>query len=134
MDEYNLAMAHQESTLKGGEDAVRQITLRIAEDEKLSKVARDKQVQTSKKILTKYLELRNLERFQKMSEASDQSQLDAQLADASKNFQDFSVKFKNIHKYLSSLIGEEGHVRTGKDGCNYVKHILKNVVIAVTGG
>ncbi len=49
MDEYNLAMAHQESTLKGGEDAVRQITLRIAEDEKLSKVARDKQVQTSKR-------------------------------------------------------------------------------------
>ena len=80
------------------------------------------------------LELRNLNGFHKMSEASDQSQLDAQLADASKNFQDFAVKFKKIYNYLSSLIGEEGRLRTGKEGCNYVKHILKNVVIAVTGG
>lgn len=134
VNEYNRAVAHQESTLKEGEDAVRQITLRIAEDNTLSQVARDKQVQVSKKILTMLLELRNLNRFQKMSEASDQSQLDAQLADASKNFQDFAVKFKKIYNYLSSLIGEEGRVRTGKEGCNYVKHILKNVVIAVTGG
>ena len=134
VDEYNRAMAHQESTLKEGEDAVRQITLRIAEDNTLSQVARDKQVQVSKKILTMLLELRNLNRFQKMSEASDESHLDAQLADASKNFQDFAVKFKKIYNYLSSLIGEEGRVRTGKEGCNYVKHILKNVVIAVTGG
>lgn len=115
VDEYNRAMAHQESTLKEGEDAVRQITLRIAEDNTLSQVARDKQVQVSKKILTMLLELRNLNRFQKMSEASDQSQLDAQLADASKNFQDFAVKFKKIYNYLSSLIGEEGRVRTGKE-------------------
>ena len=132
VDEYNRAMAHQESTLKEGEDAVRQITLRIAEDNTLSQVARDKQVQVSKKILTMLLELRNLNRFQNLSEASDQSQLDAQLANASKNFQDFAVRSKKIYNYL--LIGEEGRVRTGKDGCNYVKHILKNVVIAVTGG
>ena len=133
VDEYNRAMAHQESTLKAGEDALQQHTLRIAQNERLSQVARDKQLQVSKKIRTNYLERRNLLRFQKMSEASDQSHLDAQLADASKNFREFAVKFKKIHDYLSSLIGEEGRVRTGQEGCTYVKHIVKNVVNAARG-
>ena len=90
-----------------------------------TQVARDKQVQVSKKILTMLLELRNLNGFHKMSEASDQSQLDAQLADASKTSKTSQWSSRKFITTSVSLIGEEGRLRTGKEGCNYVKHILK---------
>ena len=128
IDEYNRAVAHEESVLKQGEEAVRSQMQIIAENQRLSHEARVQQIQVGKAIQGKYLELRNLNCFKQLSQASDQSQLDRNVQAATETLQTLAVKFKTARDYLKSLKVGEGRMRTGPAGCDHVKHIVANIV------
>ena len=127
IDEYNRAIAHQESVLKQAEEALRSLMQTIAENQTLSNEARFQQIKVSKDMQGKYLELGNLNRFQQLSQASDQSQLDISVQAATETLQTLVVKFKTFGRYLKNL-QQEGRMRTGPVGCDHVKHIVGNIV------
>ena len=128
IDEYNRAVAHEESVRKQGEEAVRSQMQTIAENQRLSHEARVQQIQVGKVIQGKLLELQNLNRFKQLSQASDQSQLDRNVQAATETLQTLAVKFKQFSDYLKSLKVAEGRLRTGPAGCDHVRHIVANIV------
>ena len=116
--------------MKAGEEAVRKHMQSIAENQKMSDEVRSRQLQVGKIILGKYLELRNLNRFQHMSEVSNQVQLDSRLADARQTLQGLSMKFKFVRDYLESL-KREGRMKTGPGACGEARNVALNIFHSV---
>ena len=116
--------------MKAGEEAVRKHMQSIAENQKMSDEVRSRQVQVDKMILGKYLEIRNLNRFQQMSEVSNQAQLDSRLADARQTLQGLSMKFKFVRDYLESL-KREGRMKTGPGACGEARNVALNIFHSV---
>jgi len=126
----NQAAADLESTVKAGEEAVREHMQSIAENQKMSDEVRSRQVKVGQIILGKYLEIRNLNRFQQMSEVSSQTQLDSRLADARQTLQGLTMKFKFVRDYLESL-KKEGRMKTGPGACDAARNVALNIFHSV---
>ena len=102
----------------------------IAENHKMSDEVRSRQVKVGQTILGKYLEIRNLNRFQQMSEVSSQTQLDSRLADARQTLQGLTMKFKFVRDYLESL-KKEGRMKTGPGACDEARNVALNIFHSV---
>ena len=117
--------------MKAGEEAVRKHMQSLAENQKMSDEVRSRQLQVGKMILDKYLEIHNLNRFQQMSEVSNnQVELDSRLADATQTLQGLSMKFKFVRDYLESL-KREGRMKTGPGACDEARNVALNIFHSV---